>query len=228
MRRFLLAVAVLFSSIIGSARAADVQAQTPIMYASVPVSAPFSTWTACYLGANVGFGVAHTNLSEAFPVASSTGFQAIDGIVGGGQIGCDYQVGSFVFGIQGMFSGSSIVGNTASTLPAGTNQTPFFADPRYATGTGRVGFTVAPAVLAYVKVGGAWANSVASGLTVGGGLEWKFLPNWTMFAEYNHLDFGTTNVPFSSATVSGKASLDTALFGINYSFDIFSSATTRY
>ncbi len=40
------------------------------------------------------------------------------------------------------------------------------------------------------------------GWTVGGGVEWAFAGNWTAFAEYNFLDFGTPRVTFTP-TASG-------------------------
>jgi hypothetical protein len=88
--------------------------------------------------------------------------------------------------------------------------------PWLATVTGRIGFTASPAVLLYAKGGGAWvrdnytltvvggttlatANSTSSGWTVGGGVEWWFPGNWSAFAEYNYLDFGTPGVTFTPA-----------------------------
>jgi outer membrane immunogenic protein len=78
----------------------------------------------------------------------------------------------------------------------------------------------------YVKGGWAWADvdahhstftgtgtliapSIGSetrnGWTVGVGAEWGFLPNWSLKAEYNYIDFG-------SATVT-RVSTDTPAFG---------------
>jgi outer membrane immunogenic protein len=68
-----------------------------------------------------------------------------------------------------------------------------------------------------------------SGWAAGGGLEWAFLPNWTLRAEYLHLQFdGITEdrsktssfVPSLSVTshVSSNASVDTVRVGVNYLF----------
>src|SRR4029077_17228165 len=81
--------------------------------------------------------------------------------------------------------------------------------------TARLGYAVSPAVLAYVKGGVAWANASASaaalpllaetasftrtGYTVGGGLEWKFAPGWSVFGEYNYFDFGTKSSNLDAA-----------------------------
>ncbi len=38
-----------------------------------------------------------------------------------------------------------------------------------------------------------------SGWTVGGGLEWMFAPGWSVFGEFNYMDFGNKNVNFVAA-----------------------------
>ena len=83
------------------------------------------------------------------------GSHTASGFIGGGQIGCDYQAGMWVFGLQGMFEGSAMQGS--NTDPSGlfvmNSQIPWLA-----TVTGRVGVTAAPTVLVYAKGGGAWVR----------------------------------------------------------------------
>jgi opacity protein-like surface antigen len=43
------------------------------------------------------------------------------------------------------------------------------------------------------------ASNDRTGWTVGGGLEWMFAPNWSVFAEYNYMDFGRENINFTAA-----------------------------
>ena len=68
-----------------------------------------------------------------------------------------------------------------------------------------------------------------AGWTAGIGVEHKFARHWSLFAEYNHMDFGTNPVKYNSAPagVPGgpftagfniKQSADTALVGLNYRF----------
>jgi outer membrane immunogenic protein len=112
--------------------------------------------------------------------------------------------------------------------------------PWLATVTGRIGLTAAPTVLLYAKGGGAWvrdefsltaggvtvanADTTPSGWTVGGGVEWAFAGNWSAFAEYNYLDFGTPGVTFTSATggatfpVDIKQTINSVMVGVNYRF----------
>jgi outer membrane immunogenic protein len=137
-----------------------------------------------------------------------------------------------------MFDGSGMEGSNTdpSGLFAINSQVRWFA-----TATGRVGFTAAPTVLVYAKGGGAWvrddytltalngaavANASAnpSGWTVGGGVEWVVAGNWTAFAEYDYLDFGTPNVSFTSnlggaaLPINIKQNINTFSVGINYRF----------
>ena len=82
------------------------------------------------------------------------------------------------------------------------------------TATGRLGYTVLPNLLLYVKGGGAWvkdnytsynpltglqasAGGTRSGWTVGAGFEQMFAGSWSWFAEYNYLNFGTHTATFN-------------------------------
>ena len=215
------------------ATAADLpppSAAAPV-YRPVPV-VPVFTWTGCYAGANVGGGWAGTHAYDTNGVItgftgtavlnSDLGSQTAGGIVGGGQLGCDYQIDRFVLGIQGMVDASGMKPSIAE--PAG-NFTIDSSIPWFATVTGRAGITVVPTGLLYVKAGGTFmknnlsttvtpagaaflgvpagvaasAGYSASGWTAGGGFEWAFTPNWSVFAEYDYLDFGTPTVNFTSA-----------------------------
>jgi outer membrane immunogenic protein len=173
-------------------------------------------------------------------VGADLGLHTASGFIGGGQIGCDYQAGVWVVGVQGMFDGSGMQGsNTDATGVFAVNS----SIPWLATVTGRVGVTAAATVLVYAKGGGAWvrdnytlssiapggtalanANPTASGWTVGGGVEWSFAGNWSAFAEYNYLDFGTPGVTFTSIVggptfpINIKENINSFMVGVNYRF----------
>jgi outer membrane immunogenic protein len=123
-----------------------------------------------------------------------------------------------------------------------------------ATFSGRAGVAVQPTTLLYVQGGAAWAHDVyaifpftnqavtigqsGQGITVaeatrtpagwilGGGVEAAlFGGDWSVFAEYNHVHFGTSNVTFTSGVIAGQTfpltirqSIDMFLLGINYRF----------
>ena len=124
------------------------------------------------------------------------------------------------------------------------------------TVTGRVGYLFAPQLLAYVKGGGAWARinhniygtvpvnflsesaSVdRSGWTVGGGLEWMFAPGWSVFGEYNYMDFGSLNTNFtrgplavvnSEDVIRTRLRIDQFLVGVNYKFNFGGPVVAKY
>jgi len=190
---------------------------------------------------------------------SSTGSD----FVGGGQIGCDYQFASnWVIGIQGMYDyGRISSSNTVPTAFAGASVGSFQSVDRVRdmwTVTGRVGYLFTPQLLGYVKGGGAWTrvdqaingavpvffNSEnafgvnRSGWTVGGGLEWMFAPGWSVFGEFNYMDFGSRNVSFVKApgTVVGdvadvvrtRLEVEQFLVGVNYKFNFGGPAIAKY
>ena len=212
----LIIAAVALSATIGTgiASAADLPAM-PYTKAPPLQSVPI-TWSGCYLGGNIGAGWDRFNAGEVGFAGVATPFvdygpNTGSSFIGGGQIGCDYQFASnWVIGIQGKAEFGNI--NSSNLVAAFPGVTAVFKLKNTETLTGRLGYTLAPTVLAYVKGGAAWSNAWAAastafglgetanfsmtGYTVGGGAEWMFAPGWSVFGEYNYLDFGTKNVNF--------------------------------
>ena len=99
--------------------AADIARGSPRPYAPqvyVPPPVLIPSWTGCYVGGNIGGAWSNVDLSgvSGVNVSASNG-----GVAGGGQIGCDYQAGAWVFGIRNMLDGTSLSSNTnISTLPS--------------------------------------------------------------------------------------------------------------
>src|ERR1700682_3884645 len=82
-----------------AAQAADLS-RVPTAYKALP---PVAAWTGCYVGFNLGGGWVQATVSD--PVTgTSLGTVSPGGFVGGGQLGCDYQVGQFVFGLPGQIA----------------------------------------------------------------------------------------------------------------------------
>ncbi len=101
-----LALAGVFAT--GSALAADLPMKAP--------EAAVYQWGGCYLGVNVGGGASGTNFGSAVApgtylsagnaatVGGSGGGGAnADGILAGGQAGCNFQSGTLVYGFEGDF-----------------------------------------------------------------------------------------------------------------------------
>ncbi|MBA4034050.1 MAG: hypothetical protein C0480_05520 [Bradyrhizobium sp.] len=239
MKRLILAASVLAAST-ASSFAADLAAR-PYTKAPPPVVAAMYDWSGFYIGINGGWGQSSTRYDWAnFLVRSD---DASGGTVGG-QIGYNWQAGSWVFGIEAQ-------GNWADL--SRTYVDPF--DPRWSVGTtvdalglftGRVGYA-ANNVLFYVKGGAAvasnsyWAalnnvdfinvSNTRWGAAVGAGLEWGFAPNWSFGVEYNHLFLGDTDYNWANANwrytnVGIRQDIDLVTARINYRFG--GPGMTRY
>ena len=263
MKLLALTVSALVLGTVAAASAADMAPR----YTKAPVAAPVMTynWTGCYIGGNVGGGWHKIEQSGVSTIAGTAFTPPLDfgssennNVIGGAQIGCDYQfAGNWVVGVQGMFDFGSI--RSQNNLPdARVTAVAPFQQTRTRdifTGTARLGYLFAPQVLGYVKGGGAWtrtdtqvyitlpttflsesATADRSGWTVGGGIEWMFAPSWSVFAEYNYMDFGRQNINFtagpgtfgSPTTVSTRLTMQTALAGVNYKFNWGRPVVAKY
>jgi outer membrane immunogenic protein len=203
-RAALAAVAVIGFASIGSA--ADMPVKAPAVAAPLPYN-----WTGCYLGGNVG-GAWQNNSSIDAIALIPTGSDRGNSFIGGAQVGCDYQFASnWVIGIQGMFDWTGI--NSSHLFTGSPTETLGVNTKSIYTLTGRIGYTIRPEMLLYFKGGAAWAridysdfnpagntpflgqaSVTRSGWTVGGGIEYTFLRNWSAFAEYDYIDLGSRNV----------------------------------
>jgi outer membrane immunogenic protein len=238
MKKVLLTGTALLTLVSGSAMAADLSRPPPApapVYTKAPMMPAF-TWTGCYLGGNAGGLWAKKDWNNTALGAESSASPS--GGLAGGQIGCNYQVSAWVFGVQGDYDWTNANGSaTDSTfIPAGSvsDQTTIKG---LASVTGRAGYAW-DRFLLYAKGGGAWvkddynasgagfsntATETRTGWTIGGGGEYAFT-NWlTGFVEYNYYDFGTkTNTlsgtlaaPFS---VDIKQTVSVAKAGLNFKF----------
>ncbi len=199
-----------------------IAADLPQAYQPVPVvMPPPPSWTGFYVGGNVGG--AWQSLS-ATPVSIVNGgfinpgpinFNG-SGVLAGGQAGFNYQISSFLVGLEGEFLWTDAKATTVTpgTLfpfiggsSTGTAQTDW-----YATFGPRVGLVLNDLLL-YGKGGVAFTSGSYAGTTggfcctttvapttftavgwmIGGGAEWRFAYNWSLKGEYEYLNFGTKN-----------------------------------
>ena len=202
------------------------------------------TWTGFYFGAHGGGGwgrkeetIAPFTFGRTLVTPPGATIDISGGLVGG-QIGANYQAGSWVLGVEADASWADLTGNTAcATGIVGVAENCRVRVTALGTLAGRLGFAL-DRLLLYGKGGAAFANdkyelnSIAEyrsnetrwGWMVGGGIEYSFTDNWSAKVEYNYLDFGTRAVQF--ATTAGITPLDTniresihvAKVGINYRF----------
>ncbi|HTO64486.1 MAG TPA: outer membrane beta-barrel protein [Bradyrhizobium sp.] len=215
-------------SIVGivDAAAADLPAR---MYAKAPPPVAAFSWTGCYIGGHVGGAFADDRINTAFGTSSTFGSS---GVVGGGQIGCDYQFApTWVVGFEGRAAGSGLKSSnpaTATNLVTGATVPAQFTvrNDFLASATARLGYSGAENWLFYARGGAAWTNekideafappligpvdpsatTTRTGWTVGAGAEWVFAPHWSTTLEYNYYDFGSHGVTLTDprgVTVSG-------------------------
>ena len=233
---YLIATAGFAVVISQAASAADLPRKAP---AYVPPAPPPITWTGCYVGANIGGAYGRFKLNSPFGEESDNQWA----FAGGGQVGCDYQfAGGWVIGFRDMFDGTTNSDHNA-TLGIGplAGAVVDFKNTWFDTLTGRIGYALQPAWLIYGQGGAAWGHvetdltfagaqigswsTTRTGWTVGGGVEWRFAPQWSAFLEGNYMDFGshddTVFVPVACAAgcnISRKTTAATVLVGANYRF----------
>ena len=227
------------------ASAADLPRKAP---AYVPPAPPPLTWTGCYIGANVGGAWGRFELEGPL---GGTASRSGAGFAGGGQIGCDYQfAGGWVIGFRNMFDGTTNSRDRTFTVTTATGTATGAAEFHnrwFDALTGRIGYSWQPNSLLYFQGGAVWSRVEAdlfltdgvtvvagslsdtkTGWTVGGGWEYRFSPNWSVFIEGNYYDFGTRDrvvvTPVAcpaGCAFSGKTTAATALIGVNYRFGGF-------
>jgi outer membrane immunogenic protein len=232
MRR--LALAALSSIAIGAAvpaSAADIR---------MPVKAPpafvhaYYNWTGFYLGAHVGYAWADFTGVDPIVGLVSDSFSA-NGFIYGGQVGFNYQMGSWVFGIEGDFSFGNVKRSESFLGGLVTGEVEL---DRIITVAARIGYAFDRTLL-YTKIGGAWTHEEynftvlgatasggvdRSGWLIGVGLEYAFLGNWTAKIEYNYMDMGSKDVtltvvgPIVVTPANVDLTLQTVKAGINYRF----------
>jgi outer membrane immunogenic protein len=186
------------------------------------------------------------------------------GFIGGVQFGYNYLFPEKVLAgveadLQGLTVGNSHQlswqGSPATYLQAGRNM------PTLGTVRGRVGYLATPTVLLYATgglafgeadlnatwfspalspvlyQGGSWLGTtdLRTGWTAGAGVEWLFLPRWSVKAEYLYYDLGTANTAnfgpvfytssaktgslFSTAGYSAPFDGNVVRVGVNYHFN---------
>jgi outer membrane immunogenic protein len=230
MKRILIGIAAVASLLATSAFAADLPVKT---YTKAPVYVePIYNWTGFYIGGNIGYSWGRSNDTSTLTNAAGTVLLTtsdksdLNGIVGGGQIGYNWQMQSWVWGLEADIQGTDENGSRAYTFTAapilGNNffipvPIPFALNQKidwFGTVRGRAGILVTPKVLLYATGGLAYGqvnssetaglvSSVFSssttnvGWTVGAGIEGAIGGNWTAKLEYLYVDLGTVSASFT-------------------------------
>src|ERR1700674_4187133 len=177
MKRFLLA-SVAVAAVAAPAFAADLPTAPYPMKGPAYVAA--YNWTGFYLGVNLGGGWARNTFGETFFTAANPNFGAnvgtstISGVIGGGQIGYNWQTGNLLFGLEADIDWSGQTGTLNSALtaiPNGIAGTDSISTRvrTFGTARARVGFA-ADRWLWYATGGFGWQNvSFSEAFTPTGG-----------------------------------------------------------
>ncbi|MEB6819937.1 outer membrane beta-barrel protein, partial [Staphylococcus aureus] len=170
--------------------------------------------------------------------------QRKSGVMGGAQIGYNWQANNYVFGMEGTISGLDNKGSFTNTVfGAGLDDQFSWRANVLATVVGRAGFAVQNNLF-YVKGGYAGVNNRlsvvdnvpnpstgsggqthwANGWTVGAGWEYGITRNWIVGLEYNYAAFGSQT--YQLGGTSGSYTFDAkprdiqwAVVRASYKFD---------
>ncbi|MET3898397.1 outer membrane immunogenic protein [Devosia sp. UYZn731] len=194
------------------------------------------SWTSCYVGVPLTWSTSPLDSNAPLSNYSTTP----NGIGGGAQAGCDYQMPDSPL-VVGIVVDAIASSSEESLAPVAgqelTGSIPFMGSIRgrigvaldttllYATG----GLAVARVENNLVVVGGALdatASNTYVGWTIGAGVEHMVTDNLSVFAEYDYADLGSKTNTFDGADFDGagrnfldiSAVTHTVKVGLNYHF----------
>jgi opacity protein-like surface antigen/outer membrane receptor protein involved in Fe transport len=188
-------------------------------------------WAGTYVGANFGGAFGFEDVTTLIGAAATDP----SGVLGGFQLGYNFQFAPWLLGIEAEFDWTSAQGKANFIDPSAALSVT--SDHNwYATLSGRVGYVMGPLML-YAKGGAAWMNAdyrldVNSGLdgatiisanrtgwNVGTGLEYMLGSRWSAKLEYDYLDFGSSTLGFATPFGNGvtfKTAINEVKAGVNY------------
>jgi outer membrane immunogenic protein len=280
MNKLALAASVLALGSV-SASAADL---SPRMYSKAPVAIdPGYDWSGFYVGGNVGYswgrartdgtgsgttsttvfrtanggpgGIGDVTTTGVIPaVALPGGRSNVNGVIGGGQIGYNWQASQWLFGLEtdlqasgerGSFSACGVAGCPAgSTIMSGDYRLDWFGTAR-----GRIGYLPSQRVVLYGTGGlayGALRTNLTSGVvgigtgtgstdntrvgwTVGAGAEAALDQHWSVKLEYLYVDLGRfNNAGTSSSSTTTVANVPLPGFSTATTTTLTGTASTRF
>jgi outer membrane immunogenic protein len=226
--------AVLSLGLVQVASAADMPVKAPTMTA-----VPVYNWTGFYIGINGG-GAWGTGYWDYVPPAATNQNHNISGGMIGGTVGYNWQLPSnWVIGAEADWDWANIKGGTPCPNPAFSCNT---KTSSLGTLRGRVGYAW-NTILLYGTGGLAWAQhkaetvqlagvpfppsgtptngstSTVTGYTIGGGVEWAFMPKWSAKLEALYVSFPSKSTAVDSGlTVSTYDRFGMVRVGVNYHF----------
>jgi outer membrane immunogenic protein len=180
--------------------------------------APVHSWAGLYIGGHAGGIAAKFNNNVAQLVAGPAGSSA--GIMGGAQVGTNWQVQRLVFGIE---ADASAIGVRATAAAAAAS----FEEDWLTTARGRVGYAWQHALL-YLTAGVGFTNVEAAtfagstrrvqpGVAAGAGLELALKwPRWTGRIEYLYVDVPKDSYVIGPTRLDGGSDNHIGRVALNY------------
>lgn len=234
MRLATIAALIASLSFVGAASAAD-----PAEDIALP---SVYNWSGFYVGAHAGGAWSENCFTfiedQGAPVGPvDYNCHDGDGWLAGGQIGANFQSGSFVYGIEGSASFSGVEGEHIALpgFPAGELLHESDIDSIFTLTArggvawdrlliyGKAGLAAAHTDFSYVGTALATASGDDTfwGWTVGAGAEYGLTNNLSLAAEYNYLDLGDQDIHYTGAfdfVENVEQELHTVTLRLNYRF----------
>ena len=247
--RSLLGAAIISGALIGAGSAA-LAADLPVKARPMGPVETVTNWTGCYVGAAGGGIWGRESVTSATTTAGAT-VTSINptGALIGGTVGCNYQTGNFVLGLEGDLSWTSLRGSAGDLPPFNTAFSHSVRTNWMDTARARVGYSWNRTLL-YVTGGGAFTGiqdsatgpgiaatqtTSRAGWVAGGGIEYMIAPDWSAKIEYLYADFGTVRDAFETVPPAGTLlGVNTRLTesvvraGINWHFNWGGPVVARY
>jgi len=235
-------------ALVPSSHAADLYRASPppASYAPPAVYTEVGSWAGFYAGIDGGYGQSNSGntvlYNGGFANGDSSGRAQPQGGFGGGQIGYNFQSGSFVYGVETDFQGGDLSSRTTGLTADGNEFTSRESVDWFGTVRGRLGYSLGRTLI-YGTGGFAYGdvrqhafatdgtdsaslrnNNVQTGYTVGGGIEYKLSASWSLKGEYQYIDLGSeklSGIDTTGAAVSTNnldTNFSTVKIGLNYRF----------
>jgi outer membrane immunogenic protein len=218
MKKILLASVALFG-FAGAASAADLPVRSAPP-APIVAAVPVFTWTGFYVGVNAGYGWNDSGDGDlVFEGETIVGDSDNDGgFIGGGQIGYNYQIGSFVVGLEGDIQYADFGGVNYDFGPLGIYEND--NDDWFGTVRARAGVAFDRALI-YATGGFAFTDN-RNGWTVGGGLEYAFTNNLSAKIEGLYVNLEEEDFTFAGTTFNtGETDFGVVRAGLNFRFGTY-------
>jgi len=183
---------------------------TPISQRAIPATSGYIPaqfyWTGFYLGAGVGYGWGSSTFVDPLSVpAGATASPGLKGFLVSGVSGINYQISSFVVGVEGDFTGSWAKGSAIDSAGDSLQTQVFWTasitgrvgvafDRLLIYGKGGVGFDYDRDIVAVPAGGSDIGTTYHIGWTAGGGVEYAVTEHWTGRIEYDYFAFSMRNV----------------------------------